>query len=492
MEKGYCKVPRELNRNRLRKGFDLSGGVSCKQCFERDRTIEKLRDELARAKQKIVGLEKARDKVTAKDVEGAHTPSAQKRFKKNASIEAQVKMGGAKPGHVGAGREKIHPHEAEETPRLPLPSSCPECQLPLEFRDSRLRSVLEAQPLRAKKVLYRCPRGVCPGCSKIYTATPTATPRSFYGNSLIAQAATLHFVHGMPLGKVVGLLGPEVSEGGLIAAFHGLGRLCEKALPGLTENYRQAVAKHADETGWRTDGHSGYAWIFCSNDTTLFEFRETRAARVAKGVLGEKPLPGVLIVDRYGGYNQMPCDLQYCYAHLLREVEKLDEEFPDAQEVTQFSSSLASDLTLAMKLRGRGLELSAYQAEARAIQARIEALAQQKFAHLGIKRIQQIFREKRHRLFHWVLHPEIPPDNNRAERELRPTVIARKVSFGSQSAQGAKTRSRIMSVLWTARKRFPNQRIEAWLTESLHSIARDPTRSFADMLRVQPPSTTDN
>lgn len=47
----------------------------------------------------------------------------------------------------------------------------------------------------------------------------------------------------------------------------------------------------------------------------------------------------------------------------------------------------------------------------------------------------------------------VPPDNNRAERELRPTVIARKVSFGSQSEAGAQTRGILMSLLHTLKKR---------------------------------------
>jgi hypothetical protein len=47
----------------------------------------------------------------------------------------------------------------------------------------------------------------------------------------------------------------------------------------------------------------------------------------------------------------------------------------------------------------------------------------------------------------------VPADNNRAERELRPLVIARKVSFGSQSEAGAHTREALMSVLHTLRKR---------------------------------------
>lgn len=61
-------------------------------------------------------------------------------------------------------------------------------------------------------------------------------------------------------------------------------------------------------------------------------------------------------------------------------------------------------------------------------------------AHPGIQKIQNIFREKAARLYHWSKKSAIPADNNRAERELRPLVIARKISFGSQSEQGALTR----------------------------------------------------
>jgi hypothetical protein len=57
------------------------------------------------------------------------------------------------------------------------------------------------------------------------------------------------------------------------------------------------------------------------------------------------------------------------------------------------------------------------------------------------------------RLYHWFKKAAIPADNNRAERELRPLVIARKISFGSQSQQGARTREILMSVLLTLSQR---------------------------------------
>ena len=68
----------------------------------------------------------------------------------------------------------------------------------------------------------------------------------------------------------------------------------------------------------------------------------------------------------------------------------------------------------------------------------------------AVQHLQNIFREHQDKLFQWVNSPEIPADNNYAERALRPTVIARKISFGSQSERGLKTREILMTVLHTA------------------------------------------
>ena len=91
--------------------------------------------------------------------------------------------------------------------------------------------------------------------------------------------------------------------------------------------------------------------------------------------------------------------------------------------------------------------------------------------HPGIQGIQNIFREKSDRLFHWAKDPSIPADNNLAERDLRPLVIARKISFGSQSDAGAKTREILMTILHTLKKRSNN--VELSFKSALDIIAAD-------------------
>jgi hypothetical protein len=276
-------------------------------------------------------------------------------------------------------------------------------------------------------------------------------PKALFGNELTAHLVWLHYGHGVPLGRLCEQLG--VGLGSVIGLLRRLAGLFAPVLPPLVAEYRAAPVRHADETGWRTDGHAGYAWLFCTPTLSLFLFRATRAATVPHEVLGDQPLAGTLVVDRYGGYTRAPCALQYCYAHLLRDVEALEQEFPAVPEVAAFTGTLGRLLADAMHLQGQPLPDPAYSAAAAELKDKIEAVVEQPAQHLGIRHLQEIFRAHADRLYHWVTDRAVPPDNNRAERELRPTVIARKVSFGSQSAAGAKTREILMSVLHTLKKR---------------------------------------
>jgi hypothetical protein len=87
------------------------------------------------------------------------------------------------------------------------------------------------------------------------------------------------------------------------------------------------------------------------------------------------------------------------------------------------------------------------------VKEKIKAVCRSPAHHLGVRAMQDVFTDHEDRLFDWVVDRRVPADNNRAERDLRPTVIARKVSFSSGSEAGAHTRSVLMSVLHTLNKR---------------------------------------
>jgi hypothetical protein len=97
-----------------------------------------------------------------------------------------------------------------------------------------------------------------------------------------------------------------------------------------------------------------------------------------------------------------------------------------------------------------------------------------------VQNLQNSFREHKDKLFQWKNSPEIPADNNYAERALRPTVIARKISFGSQSERGLKTREILMTILHTAETRGWNP--GKFLEEALNLLSKNPNADIYKLL----------
>ena len=447
----------------------------CESCLEKQRTIDRLQQEIQSLREKVHRLERKAQQGPF----GSSTPSAKIPVKANTAEEQRSQPGGAQPGHAGHGRQAVEDTAAERIETIAVEPACPYCGGVLEHKEYRDRSVIDSQPLRAEPILYQLERARCPRCGKTVQArAPEVLPKSLYGNQLVTQVVFLHYRQGIPMGRLCDQLGIGLGAG--FDILHRMAALFRGAMPKLIEDYRQVAVRHADETGWRTDGRSGYAWLFASATVSLFLFRATRSAQVPKEVLGTSALNGVLVVDRYNAYNRAPCALQYCYAHLMRDVEDLAKEFPGETEVTAFTSTLIPLLAEAMHLRGRPLPDAEYYAQARPLRQQIEDLVEQPAQHLGVRQIQGIFRDNAHRLYHWVENRAVPADNNRAERELRPTVIARKVSFGSQSDAGAKTREILMSVVHTLAKRVADP--EAHFKSVLDQLAADPTQDLAALL----------
>nr|WP_083846772.1 transposase [Desulfomonile tiedjei] len=87
-----------------------------------------------------------------------------------------------------------------------------------------------------------------------------------------------------------------------------------------------------------------------------------------------------------------------------------------------------------------------------------------------------IFRENEERLYHWARDRTVPTENSLAERDLRPSVVARKVSYGSISDNGAKTCSILTTVLTTLKKRGsdPTEQIKKTLDRLATNLKPDP------------------
>lgn len=448
----------------LPKNHDY-GVNTCLGCLEKQREIDRLKEENQRLKLAL----RYRQRKQEDGPFGSSTPSSQIVLKANSKPEDQAKPGGARLGHVGHGRQATSEQQADRIKAVRLEAPCPHCGGDLLSKGSRQRTVIDIDAVEVQEILYRLERKLCLGCGRTLQAQPPGVlAKSALGNQLLVELLDGHYWQGIPLGRLCANFG--VNLGTVVDALHRLAALLQPALKPLISEYRFAAVRHADETRWRTDGMSGYCWLFATTRVSLYLFRRTRSASVVKEVLGEKPLQGVLVVDRYAAYNRAPCQLQYCYAHLLREVEDLAKENSQDAEVEHFSAALIPLLAQAQHLRAQSISDRQYYKQARQIKEKIIETSKQPALHLGIRRLQDLFRDNQERLYHWVADRRVPAENNLSERELRPTVIARKVSFGSQSDGGAKSREILMSVLHSLRKQVgqPKKRLK----EVLDRIAR--------------------
>jgi transposase len=387
----------------------------CEGCLEKQQKIDRLEEQNQRLRQQL----RRQQRKAGEGPFGSSTPSAKIPLKANTPEQERAKPGGARLKHAGHGRRAVDAATADRIEEVCVGPSCPHCGDPLEKKGFRDRSVLDSRPMCAERILYRLERTYCRRCNKTVQArAPGVLPKTLVGNQLITQVVLLHYRHGIPLGRICEQTG--VGLGTVIAILHRMAALFGGLREKLITDYRQAPVRHADETGWRTDGRSGYAWLFATPKLSLFLFRSSRSARIVREVLGEQPLGGVLVVDRYAAYNRAPCALQYCYAHLLRDVEDLGKEFPDHAEVRAFTATLIPLLSQAMHLHSQPLSNQQYSKQAKRLQQQIVDVIQQPARHLGVRQVQDIFRDNAHRLYHWVENRKVPADNNRAERELRP------------------------------------------------------------------------
>jgi transposase len=430
----------------------MSTRIVCSECITKQQEIYRLRAELKQLKAKL----RIQERKITEGYFGSATPSSQKPVKSNSDNNSEKKnRGGAKVGHPGNGRRAMSAAQADRVEEVKLDCRCPQCNgSDFQQLHRRERTVVDYE-IKKVNIVYKLERKRCKACGTVLQAkAPGVLPKNLYSNNLLAHVATEHYVNGIRLGHLERQTG--VGVGSLIKAMHQLSRILNDVPDKLIEQYRQAPVKHADETGWRNDGNNGYGWLFATTDVAIFRFRGSRSGKVAQEVFGSEPLPGVLVVDRYNGYNKAPCLIQYCYAHLLRTLQDLEKEFPDQHEVTAFVQRAAPLLAQAMNLRSLPISDDEFYRRAAKTKQEIIKIMNSQANHFGIQNIQTIFRENSHRLYHWANNRDVPADNNVAERELRPLVMARKVSFGSHSDTGAKTRETLMTVLKTLKLRTKN------------------------------------
>ncbi len=441
------------------------------QLYHAHQRIERVEQRLVEltAENKLLKQQlKERTPAAQDPIHGDGTPPAL--FVKPSVAVRRRKRPGRKKGHPAALRpvpDHIDVHTEVALPKDPDGrESCPRCNACLFDLEAHERLVEDIIPARVVVKCYHTRSGWCPCCrqrveSRAPEQPPAANiPHGQLGLNALATAITLRIAHRLPFRQVTRVFAdlPElsVSPGAISHQVQRIAGWFDGDFEKLMIELRCAQYVHADETGWRTDGKNGYLWAVTSPTQTVYHVDKSRGGKVIEELLG-KAFGGTLISDFYSAYSRMDCKKQKCLLHLLRELTDSAEKSP-AFAAGPFFSDSKRLIKQMLRLKGQWEKLSDEQYIPRIgrLEARLETLATADYEEPNAKRIAKRLRKYQKELTAFLWEKDLDGTNNAAERAIRPAVVARKISGGSRSKNGAEAWATLASLLRTAQQQGKN------------------------------------
>ncbi len=363
------------------------------------------------------------------------------------------KKPGRPEGHEGCSRMK--PPDTDEEIDLTI-TRCPDCGEALgDPCDVREHTQEDIVPAKKKVTVYRRYRYWCPCCRRSIEA-PAAEgeiPNARIGPVAVAWSIMLKQSIGVPFEKTARLLedlcGLKASPGALAKSAQRVAGKLSAKIDTIRDAIRGSPAVNVDETGWRVGGRNNWMWAFVTGKYALYRVVPSRAGKIAAYELGED-FDGVVVADFYSAYNKLKCEQQKCTVHLLRELRETAKknktaEFRDLRKKLKRIISDATRLVASENFAPASCENRIWR-----LHDRTHALAVADYENPDCRRIAKRLRQHGENLFTFLFHPGIvTPDNNRAERAIRPAVVIRKNSGGSRSNNGAIATADLMSLART-------------------------------------------
>jgi hypothetical protein len=348
---------------------------------------------------------------------------------------------------------------------------CPVCDYKLSGQSiARRRQVIDLPVIPALEVVeHQVIKRWCPKC-QTWHAPKLDLSGEVMGQGRIGHRAAslvswLRTTLRLPVKQVQTLLEQlyrlRLSAGEIVALSHAVARAGQTTVATIKRAILAHPHVHMDETGWREDGDNGYVWVRCTPDgLRAFAFDFSRAGAVAAALLDG--FEGTLVTDFYGAYNDACARHQRCWVHLLRDLRQLiaDHATPNPELPVLSAEQGAALLTwthAVIQTYRDGKTLTERDppptpAERKMLRdelvQRVEQLGLRWAKDKGHPAQALCKRLLRHadELFEFIVQPGLAPDNNLAERSIRPLVIARKVSGGTRSERGSNTRMDLRNV----------------------------------------------
>ncbi len=399
------------------------------------------------------------------------TPSGQRPTYTKPPASKRRKRPGAKPGHAGSRRPAPEQIDRREEHRL---DACPCCGGAVQRCKRKRTRIIEDIPaeMASEVVEHTIHRDYCPACKKhVEPVVPDALPKAAVGHRLVAMTSWLHYGLGVSIEQVrsilAGHLRTRLTAGGLVAAWQRMADIFAPWYEQIAQAAKSCGLLHADETGWRVDGKGHWLWCFANKQSCFYMIDPSRGGPALEKFFTEA-FDGVLVRDFWAAYDALNVtEHQCCLVHLLRELEKVDLSNESAQW-RAFAKRLRRLIRDGIRLRKRAdFDPDRHRSRIDRIDRRLMDMARAEYDDADARRLAKRLLRHCDNLFTFLDHPQVPFENNLAERMIRPAVLIRKNSQSNRSQKGAATQAVMMSIYRTLKLRGHN-----------------PTDAIADALRT--------
>ena len=431
----YAETLEEKNRKLTARTAELE--------IDYKRLLTRYRQELGTVP-KSMGMDKKKNGAgtTDKDPKNPGQPADKKK---------EEGKRGAPKGHRGASRPVPENFDHEEYVAPPKTCHCGCCTiLPMDEYDDLY--IEDIPPIMRVVTRQRYQRGLCANCgAKLRHEEAVNGPPVVTGPNL-GVLLTIMRQAGLTYGKLATmtteLLDIPLTAPGVLGI---VTRMAEQLRPSYEEikaDLKQENVLNIDETGWKMNYQNAYIWCLCNPRLAWFHPNKSRAGQVVKDILGED-YKGTVVCDFYGGYNFFK-NLQRCLVHFMRDVHTERKLLPGSVQLERFEAAIKD-------LIDKGLE-AAKLPEGDIKKQTLAELEKtlDKITKIPVPKGRPTTLRKRlirHRdeLLAFACTPGVEYHNNRAERQIRPTVVNRKNSYGSATEKGAEHTCILNSVVETCR-----------------------------------------
>ena len=397
------------------------------------------------------------ERLNVNSKNSSQSPSKDNNKKKVKKSKRSKKKPGAQSGHKGKSRELVPSEQVDKIVKCEAPDNCSNCSSKLLDINRVTKHQVYDIPLPKYEITeYQILYKRCRSCNKNFAGNlPSEVGRRGFG--IRAQAAISLFTSKFRTSKrqaialLKDLYGLPISVGSISNTEGRVSNALKNVHAQIKTFLANSKIVNIDETGFKQRNKSGWAWILTNPEASYFHLNQSRGKKVAKELIG-KFLDKVIISDRYPCYDYLPeRNHQVCWAHLKRDFQKISERSGMSGAVGKkllknfgkmysfYKSMLSGKICCSKKTRKRKRYL---------INCITKALKQGASCNNKntVRTCNKILSQGKS-LWLFLDNINISPTNNLAERQLRPLVIAKKLSFGVQSERGARFIERIFSLV---------------------------------------------